>query len=368
MLSHLTYALKNNSLVHISEVDSGLKCNCYCPSCHGELIARKGESRIKHFAHYYKSNCSGGLETAIHLAAKEIINNQKRIKLPALMYFDEEYSMEDIELISESWVDFDKVTLERKFDDFIPDIIAEKNGRKLLIEVAVTHFIDDEKYEKIVESGVSLIEIDLTSLNDDFLPKELEQRVIETTYNKEWIYNSRSEILQKRAISVLEKRHLENQKRIKRDSQIRKNLQYEKHHRELVLKKKGFEVIKYSWDTGSGGIFCPKLVVDNAHKVGLNHTIKSLRKGGVWNGKFYGRFPRSVVYINNEKVEIFPYSVQEDEKVDFEQKKKLFGQLKFISRDSLVDSEHCEECLYFQGFLDSDEEVICSFRKNFKIK
>ncbi|WP_413699273.1 hypothetical protein ACLKMH_17485 [Psychromonas sp. KJ10-10] len=38
----LHYGLVNKQLKHISEVESGLGCNCYCPHCSSQLIAKKG--------------------------------------------------------------------------------------------------------------------------------------------------------------------------------------------------------------------------------------------------------------------------------------------------------------------------------------
>lgn len=39
---HLLYGIRNNKLVHISEVEKGIKCDCTCPACKGRLIAKKG--------------------------------------------------------------------------------------------------------------------------------------------------------------------------------------------------------------------------------------------------------------------------------------------------------------------------------------
>ena len=41
-------ALKNGNLISIDEVESGLKCNCFCPVCNSQLVARKGKERVHH--------------------------------------------------------------------------------------------------------------------------------------------------------------------------------------------------------------------------------------------------------------------------------------------------------------------------------
>jgi competence CoiA-like predicted nuclease len=41
----LFWALKNNQIVHISEVLNGLKYECVCPVCNGKLEAHKGQKK-----------------------------------------------------------------------------------------------------------------------------------------------------------------------------------------------------------------------------------------------------------------------------------------------------------------------------------
>ena len=72
----LPFGLKNGQIVEINEVEKGLACNCICPSCGSPLIARKGQKKIHHFAHY-KADCKAALETAIHLAAKKYYLKKK---------------------------------------------------------------------------------------------------------------------------------------------------------------------------------------------------------------------------------------------------------------------------------------------------
>ena len=69
----ITYGLHSGDLVHITEVERGLACGCICPCCENQLIARKGPIVAHHFAHAGE-NCEGGAETALHLAAKEILS------------------------------------------------------------------------------------------------------------------------------------------------------------------------------------------------------------------------------------------------------------------------------------------------------
>ncbi len=51
----LFWALKNDKLVHVSEVENGLKCECLCPVCGDHLVAHQGKIKIPHFKHYNKA-------------------------------------------------------------------------------------------------------------------------------------------------------------------------------------------------------------------------------------------------------------------------------------------------------------------------
>ena len=156
----LFHGIRDGLLVHISEVENGLKCNCTCPCCNEPLIAKtksvKAE-RIKSFAHTANtSNCAYGLQTAIHLRAKTIIEQAGTISLPANIAIIKNYCEQSREYIEyellthpQTLLNVKEVILEQKIDDFIPDVILVfEDGRKLLVEIAVTHFVDDEKLKK----------------------------------------------------------------------------------------------------------------------------------------------------------------------------------------------------------------------------
>ncbi|HET7896257.1 MAG TPA: competence protein CoiA family protein, partial [Flavisolibacter sp.] len=78
----LPYGLKDEFLVTIDQVESGLACRCVCPCCGERLLAKKGKTILHHFAHYHSPECRGGLETPLHRLCKEIIQQQKVFTLP----------------------------------------------------------------------------------------------------------------------------------------------------------------------------------------------------------------------------------------------------------------------------------------------
>ncbi len=192
----LPFGLKDGKIVDISQVDSGLACNCVCPSCNHPLVARKGNIMAHHFAHYKSAECAAALQTALHLAAKDILLRIKKIRIPEVKGYaggnlGEGFNLGEILLHKEQTINFDEVFLEKRVGEIIPDIIIKINGKPMFIEIAVTHFIDEEKKKKIEELNVSTLEINLSKLDRKITLEELENILIDGIENKEWIFNTK---------------------------------------------------------------------------------------------------------------------------------------------------------------------------------
>lgn len=203
-LLNSVFGERNNIIVHIDDIgnsENGLKCNCMCPVCGEKLIAKSmGEKNKKHFSHVGNSNCVSGLETTIHKFAKEVIEREKKIRIPKLIYNKfielgpkiEEYTFKEFEIVKDQLIYCDKVVLEKYLIDFDfkPDIIIFYKNIPLIIEVAVTHKIDEYKKKKIIKSDISAIELYLTKEEILKLSKDnLENRIINDIDNKQWIFN-----------------------------------------------------------------------------------------------------------------------------------------------------------------------------------
>ena len=81
--AQLTWAVaESGELAHVSEVQNGLKCACTCPVCDGALVARQGKVKEHHFAHASGEECRHAAETALYLAAKDMLAKRKEIALP----------------------------------------------------------------------------------------------------------------------------------------------------------------------------------------------------------------------------------------------------------------------------------------------
>lgn len=183
----LAFAYKDGKIVDISEVEKGLACDCICPVCGAKLIANKGNKNRHHFKHYRVEECKNYGETLLHLAGKQIIMENKEIILPNFNIHNGDYSLyEKFRYI--------KAQEEVKVDGIIPDIIIYfKNNKKIFVEIKVTHEVDEEKFKKLKQIGISTLEIDLSFLlnrNDSSLNlNELKELVLYKKYNKEWVYD-----------------------------------------------------------------------------------------------------------------------------------------------------------------------------------
>lgn len=356
MLPKLTYALHKNQLVNISQVINGLDCNCFCPNpkCNSRLIARKGEFKKHHFAHYETEECTGSFESVLHLLAKEIIKNEKRIVIPEVKFHDNQYEQVTILLTNKQEVKAESVDLEISQGDFQPDVIMNFGSKQLFVEIAVTHFIDEEKRNKIIKRAVSTIEIDLSNFKGAFDKQNLVRALIYSTENKKWIFNSQKKLLVsnylKRKKQELDEEEY-NYKRIEHENSIkRKNARIKKYR---IIKIHSF----YS-------IYCPKAIKEASNLFKSNQIIERLRKGDYWNCVVYGYTGQSrYVYIGKDKYEIFPsdknFNLSESEAAE---RRRLYGQLLRISSKANIECDTCEKCEYFHEYIDNREEVVCKYR------
>lgn len=69
----LPHGLRGQQLLHVGKVANGLVCDCVCPGCGAQLVARNnGKLKGALFTHHQVLGCANGLQTALHLMAKEI--------------------------------------------------------------------------------------------------------------------------------------------------------------------------------------------------------------------------------------------------------------------------------------------------------
>ena len=192
---------REGKTVCVSDVPKGKDCGCFCPFCNAELIARKGEVRMHHFAHTKGMECQYGYEASVHLLAKEVFQQTKTMLLPqfALRYelkdgaekvlihnsrkkekracelHDDEltelmrvYAPKGTPYYADEHqkpaITFDDVLVEQFRKDVKPDATAIKAGHELFVEFMFSHAVDDVKYKKLVEYRYTCVEVDLSNI------------------------------------------------------------------------------------------------------------------------------------------------------------------------------------------------------------
>lgn len=169
----------SNQFVHIDSVKRGIACQCHCPDCNNPLYAKNGGSRREHhFAHAHGYRCVRAYETALHLLAKQIIQEQECLMLPVSGDKNKPYGLVKLKNVKvERWDDV--LNIKPDAEGILSD------GRRLLIEFLVTHKVDNKKYHKIIDNNMLCVEIDLNYLK---LEKEaIREYLTQETEGKRWI-------------------------------------------------------------------------------------------------------------------------------------------------------------------------------------
>ncbi len=144
--------------------------------------------------------------------AKEILAENSEILLPgwkierADVFPDDEnkatYPFVEIELPSTTptLCKYEAVELEKGFPGIVADAVITIRGRACAVEIAVTHFVDEEKAIKTEELGLPMFEINLADMIDETERVRIADAVLRYHDNRKWIYNK------KQAAALEEKR------------------------------------------------------------------------------------------------------------------------------------------------------------------
>ena len=177
--------------VHISEVENGDACNCRCIYCGEPLTAKQGNGgKAPHFAHKPDSTCRWKeyvRQTDIHWRAEKIFLQEKEILLPRII---RTFGNIQCLMFRGGTFQITSVELEKRISDFIPDIVLQIGEATLLVEIFVTHAVDDVKKDKIRKDGrYDVIEIDLNDKKYDDITDDELRLLIKDQSRINWIYN-----------------------------------------------------------------------------------------------------------------------------------------------------------------------------------
>lgn len=138
-------------IVSINEVARGLACQCTCIVCGSGLIAKQGTENKHHFAHDVDCDCNWSGETELHILAKEVLQNDKKVSFTHLTLDGVPYKIH---------VPFISVEQEVNIGYLKPDIVGTTtDGDSILIEICVTHPCDEAKIQYYRKHRINAIEI-----------------------------------------------------------------------------------------------------------------------------------------------------------------------------------------------------------------
>lgn len=184
-----------------TEVSNGLSCGCVCAGCSRPLIARQGKVKEWHFAHASGDDCPGGVETAIHRMAKQLILDRSAIYLPSYKVARRIrgltwQSILEEKIQAEGLIELRNCAEEQRVGERQPDIIATlPDGERLAIEVAFSHFCDEEKITWIKDNNLTTLEINIhlpPETKSSEVADVLDHRLFHCADYSSWLHHSRA--------------------------------------------------------------------------------------------------------------------------------------------------------------------------------
>jgi len=114
-----------------------------------------------HFAHYRVNECEGAVETALHRFAKAVLAYHKEIVLPPVRVRGVKKPVVGYEEYA-----YKRVGQEVPLKGFVADAVLY-GWRKLVVELKVTHEVDNYKQRVFLRSGIQSVEIDVLAIFEE---------------------------------------------------------------------------------------------------------------------------------------------------------------------------------------------------------
>ncbi|MHB1077185.1 hypothetical protein [Thiobacillus sp.] len=141
-------------------------------------------------------------ETLLHRKAKEILEREKRVRLPDLAV-ELNAATDDGDVLSRSFslpgriVSLESVTLEKPLGRIRPDVLAYTVAAPgwpagpVLVEITVTNTINGERLERIRSQNLPALEIDISRMGGVVTEAEFTRLVVEEHAGKRWLHHPR---------------------------------------------------------------------------------------------------------------------------------------------------------------------------------
>lgn len=186
----------------------------WCSHWNDEKLAKEAEDKAVDEARQALDWGAADRETLLHLIAKQILEEEKRIRLPDLTG-TARTTLQDGESLTASksypgaMVQLDEVALEKGMGRTRPDVIAQMResfpweAGPILIEVTVTNAITEERMQRIRHNNLPTLEIDIRQLGGKVSRVEYARLVVDEVAGKRWLYHPAEVLLRQRAAVTL---------------------------------------------------------------------------------------------------------------------------------------------------------------------
>ncbi len=151
----------------------------------------------------YDGETPPGAEGVLHWVVKKLLAKVGRIRVPALSETIES-ELPDVQWFSQTAtvpatvLELRDVRVEHRLPGLVPDVICmarDTTGKRgefeLLVEIAVTHKVDQAKLQKIRALNLACLELDATRFNVGGRVRvgDLSSEVVTSTRNKRWLHH-----------------------------------------------------------------------------------------------------------------------------------------------------------------------------------
>lgn len=193
---HQVFALTaEGTPVSIEQVQRGKDCGCTCRACGTALIARQGDIRSWSFAHSALGDCGGAAESALHLAAKQILLTHNSLAVPAItlrrsVRLPDGCTGSATATRPAGVLQYHQAEDEKTCGAVRPDITLSTDFGDVFIEIVVTNGISREKHGKLLTIGVATLELTLRlprTVASGTAWDTLRAAVLDSLDNKKWL-------------------------------------------------------------------------------------------------------------------------------------------------------------------------------------
>lgn len=194
--SKVPFGLKDGRLHFVTQVETGLACGCTCPdpTCGKPLVARNKPSperkRAYHFMHAGESDGCAGRESALHRMAKEVLLHAASLQLPPWESAALRVPPGRLVTAGGSASEVNVLDGQLRPDIRLGGLVDGCPLTPLFVEVRVHHAVDVYKAERVRAGRLSMIEIDLSNIDDEAVVDAVafEHAVLNEASNRRWIH------------------------------------------------------------------------------------------------------------------------------------------------------------------------------------